>query len=1079
MGNIKTINGANPNVSVSLYYDDLYRLTDANYSVSGFNYNYDYIYDYYGNITSAKRNGIPLFSGSYSSKNQISNTGYTYDSRGNLTKDLRNKYIWDNQNRLKEVQSLTSDTLGEYLYNESGMRLKATREPRPTLTPEINIKQGDNDIFDQGSFDFGYCLIGNNTDITFTIENSGILDLELNGTPIIKIEGRGSNEFSVQQQPQETTLEQGESTTFVIRFAPQREWHNMVWISISNNDPDENPYDITFVGSGYSTQAYSKETSGPVVIDGGDSLGCSWADYDNDGDLDLFVANVGQNYLYENNGDGSFSRVIDGDIVTDLGITTGNSWGDYDNDGFIDLITNSGFDVVYRNVPGKKFIPDMNNVRPVQRENSTSSSWADYDNDGDLDLFITNNRNQNNILLQNKGAGTFIAVTSGFIVTDGGSSYGCSWADFDNDGDLDLFVANRNNQPNFLYKNNGEGIFERILFGEAANDRNDTTGGSWGDYDNDGDLDIFVTNFNDQNNCLYQNTGNGYFIKIQDSIISTDKGYSTGSCWGDYDNDGDLDLFVANFGQQNFMYQNNGDGTFIKVESGALVESRTNSMSCSWADFDRDGHLDLFVANSGDQNNDLFISLGNDNGWINLELKGRSSNASAIGAKVRLLAYLDGIPVWQTREISAQTGLNAQDSLNVEFGLKDASIIDEIRIEWPSGHVQILKNVNINQFLIIVEADADSPNKHFSQYPRMNDSQNRIMRRDELLFYENMHGLFDIYQECPIESYSNHQEAAPAKLINDALITAPAAAPVSTYYIYSVDGLLLAEYNNSGSCVKEYIYSAGQLIAEYLPQEGNYYFYTSDQINSTRVVMDSNGTKVYSAVYDAYGGVLNTSPFEYDPVLKFSGKERDHESELDYFGARYYNHTHSRFISTDPIINKEEALYNPQLWNLYSYCRNNPVTYLDPDGRVTLRPDLRFKRMNPLEIHERTGKWGVASAPFSAKFDYDYKKEKGKWRIEVTISFSQEILIPEDDAPFYGREGMPKDASDAAQHEWKHVANHMMHMTGAYAEAVLIESMKFPSKSLAKCAAFCHKWKWRLLGKFSMGVMNELIDFKL
>jgi len=89
------------------------------------------------------------------------------------------------------------------------------------------------------------------------------------------------------------------------------------------------------------------------------------------------------------------------------------------------------------------------------------------------------------------------------------------------------------------------------------------------------------------------------------------------------------------------------------------------------------------------------------------------------------------------------------------------------------------------------------------------------------------------------------------------------------------------------------------------------------------------------------GTVLNTSPYEYDPVLKFSGKERDHESELDYFGARYYNHTHSRFISTDPIINKEEALSNPQLWNLYSYCRNNPVTYLDPDGRVLVPATLR------------------------------------------------------------------------------------------------------------------------------------------
>jgi RHS repeat-associated protein len=114
--------------------------------------------------------------------------------------------------------------------------------------------------------------------------------------------------------------------------------------------------------------------------------------------------------------------------------------------------------------------------------------------------------------------------------------------------------------------------------------------------------------------------------------------------------------------------------------------------------------------------------------------------------------------------------------------------------------------------------------------------------------------------------------------------------------------------------------------------------------------MDINGTKIYSAVYDAYGGVLNTSPHDYDPVLKFSGKERDHESELDYFGARYYDHSHYRFISTDPIINKEEALSNPQLWNLYSYCRNNPVTYLDFDGRTDIKINVvrEFARVNSI-----------------------------------------------------------------------------------------------------------------------------------
>ncbi len=156
---------------------------------------------------------------------------------------------------------------------------------------------------------------------------------------------------------------------------------------------------------------------------------------------------------------------------------------------------------------------------------------------------------------------------------------------------------------------------------------------------------------------------------------------------------------------------------------------------------------------------------------------------------------------------------------------------------------------------------------------------------------------------------------------------------VDTYYIYSFDGTLLAEYDHSGNCVRDYIYSGNRLIAEYKPQTNTYYYYMSDQINSTRIITDGNGNEVYSALYGPYGDVQKVWTSTYDPKLKFSGKEREGYSELDYFGARYYDHNSYRFISVDPIINKEEALSNPQLWNLYAYCRNNPITFFDPDGR--------------------------------------------------------------------------------------------------------------------------------------------------
>jgi RHS repeat-associated protein len=154
----------------------------------------------------------------------------------------------------------------------------------------------------------------------------------------------------------------------------------------------------------------------------------------------------------------------------------------------------------------------------------------------------------------------------------------------------------------------------------------------------------------------------------------------------------------------------------------------------------------------------------------------------------------------------------------------------------------------------------------------------------------------------------------------------------ASYYIYDSGGKLLAEYDCSGACVKDYLYLGGKMIGEYVPTTGSYYYYASDQINSTRLVTDATGAVVHSAQYDPYGGLYKTWVDTYHPKPGFSGKERESSSELDYFGARYYGHRQYRFISVDPVINKDEALLNPQFWNLYAYCGNNPITYFDPDG---------------------------------------------------------------------------------------------------------------------------------------------------
>jgi CSLREA domain-containing protein len=450
-------------------------------------------------------------------------------------------------------------------------------------------------------------------------------------------------------------------------------------------------------------QAFTKITDGDIVNDISVSNGSSWGDYNNDGDLDLFVANENyeNNLLYANNGDGTFTKITTGAMVNDGGLSIGSAWGDYDNDGDLDLfVANHGDNFLYSNNGDGTFTKVTTGVIVNDGEGSECGSWGDYDNDGDLDLFVANDGD--NFLYANIGDSSFIRITDGQIVNDGGSSRTSSWGDYDNDGDLDLFVANGSNQNNFLYVNNGDGTFTKITDGEIVNDGGASLSSSWGDYDNDGDLDLFVANEDNENNFLYANNGDGTFTKITTGVMVNDGGLSKGSSWGDYDNDGDLDLFVANDGD-NFLYSNNGDGSFTKITTGVIVNDGGGSEGGSWGDYDNDGDLDLFVTNFFNETNFLYRNDGNSNGWLNLICLGRVSNHYAIGAKVRVKATINSNPVWQMHEIPGNTGRCSQNSLNVEFGLGDASIIDSLVVEWPSGIVQALENVTVNQFLIVEE----------------------------------------------------------------------------------------------------------------------------------------------------------------------------------------------------------------------------------------------------------------------------------------------------------------------------------------------------------------------------------------
>ncbi|HXJ62096.1 MAG TPA: FG-GAP-like repeat-containing protein, partial [Verrucomicrobiae bacterium] len=451
---------------------------------------------------------------------------------------------------------------------------------------------------------------------------------------------------------------------------------------------------------------FTRVTAGAVATDGGDSSGAAWADYDQDGFIDLLVGNNSSpNALYRNNGDGTFSKVVNGATV-DRGY--GCAWGDFNNDGNVDLlVSNQGSNYLYRNDGGGVFtkIPFAGAAGTV----SWSASWADYNRDGWLDLFIANGGGNHDLLLLNNRDGSFSRITNSPVVASGGSSVAGSWGDFDEDGFPDLYVAN-NGGLSFLFRNNRDGTFTRVTAEPFQSDSGNAIVADWGDYDNDGHLDLAVARFGP--NLLYHNNGNGTFTKITSGAIVTDSQQSEICQWADYDNDGFLDLFVANSsGQNNALYHNNGDGTFGKVTTGSIVNDGGNSAGCAWGDYDNDGFLDLFVPNwQGSRPNFLYHNGGNANAWLKVRCVGTASNRDGVGAKVRVQALFRSAERWQLREISGGIGFGQTPYAN--FGLGDATNAQLVRIEWPSGLVQEFRDVPPKQCLTVTEPAASISPAH-------------------------------------------------------------------------------------------------------------------------------------------------------------------------------------------------------------------------------------------------------------------------------------------------------------------------------------------------------------------------------
>ncbi len=457
-------------------------------------------------------------------------------------------------------------------------------------------------------------------------------------------------------------------------------------------------------------QSFTKVTTGTIVTELGNSWSGSWGDYNNDGYVDLYISNNGVKFLYMGHGDTTFTKITVGSIASDPGDTRGSTWGDYDNDGDLDLFaSNSGIsNYLYRNNGTPDFTFTRITTGAIVGDTSTfrSNSWVDYDNDGHLDMMVCN-FSANNILYHSNGNGSFTKITTGAIVTEGSSSLSPVWGDYNNDGYQDLYITHLGN-GNLFYTNNGDGTFTKVTTGAIVTDAGSFASASWGDYNNDGNLDLFVSSYNVRNN-LYRNDGppNYTFTKITTGRIVTDINTSYGANWVDYDNDGYLDMCVVNTGL-NFLYHNDGppNYTFTRDTTGALANSSASSYGSSWADINNDGFQDVFIARHPGVNG-LFLNNGNSNKWVNIKFRGVTSNRSAIGTRVKIKA--SGSQIWQTRFIAGQTSYYSQNSMEAAFGFGNAAMIDSLVITWSRGLVETYTNVPLNTFYLAVEGQGINP----------------------------------------------------------------------------------------------------------------------------------------------------------------------------------------------------------------------------------------------------------------------------------------------------------------------------------------------------------------------------------
>ncbi len=506
-----------------------------------------------------------------------------------------------------------------------------------------------------------------------------------------------------------------------------------------------------------SPDRYLPETMGP---------GVAFLDYDNDGWMDIYMVNSGscdffkpktplRNALYRNNRDGTFTDVTEKAGVGGGTFGMGVAVGDYDNDGYPDiLVTSYGRCILYHNNRDGTFTDVTDKAGVAAPGWTTSALWFDYDNDGKLDLFLCSfvefGLGKNiicgdnklgrryyciprvfkptpNLLFHNNGDGTFTEVSKGTDIEKSlGKGLGVVAADVNNDGRLDLFVANDTVQ-NFLFMNRGKGKWDEIgLASEVGFSANGQPRSGMGvdsvDFEGDGWQDLFVSNVDQEMFSFYRNNRDESF-----SDIAHGQGIAAAtrllSGWGlkffDYDNDGRVDLFLANGHPDDMIDSYGGQVTYreplllfhnqggqlknVSKEAGPVFERRWPARGLALGDYDNDGRIDVLVGNNGEAPILLRNRAGEGNHWVGLKLEGRTCNRDAVGA--RLTWSVAGVK--RTRlKTAGGSYLSSHDPREV-IGLGTATALDSLEIRWPapSARVDTLKEVPIDRYLRVVEGE--------------------------------------------------------------------------------------------------------------------------------------------------------------------------------------------------------------------------------------------------------------------------------------------------------------------------------------------------------------------------------------